>query len=319
VSSTASADQSASTVHVALAADDNYARALTVAARSVIENLGRGRTLTIHVVDGGITPENRAKVEASLTRTNVALDWIGDVENKLRDLPTYGWFTPLTYARLLLPDLIPPSVDKVIYLDCDILVRHDIGELYDKEFGGNAALGVPDTGAAFVSCPWGLALWYDNGRRADEFNFNAGMLVVNLDYWRRERVGQQALDYIRSERYHYNVDQEAINAVVGSAIGAVEPRWNQQGELYDDKCALALPYPAATVQELRDDPWIIHFSNVDKPWHRDSKHPFTPEWIHYLDLTEFGGWRPPPLRRGVRVARFLIEAGRRTGRRAGWI
>jgi lipopolysaccharide biosynthesis glycosyltransferase len=311
-------EQDPEPVRVVLAADDNYARPLAVVGRSVIANLDGDRPLEIYVLDNGITELNRRTVMSSLRDRRVEVVWIEDVAKTIADFPTYGFFTTAAYARLLIPDLLPTSVDRVIYLDCDVLVRRSLAALYDLPMGDFAALAVPDMGAPFVACPWGLALWFENGRRAEEFNFNSGVMLINLELWRREGIGETAVDYVRSGKHQYNLDQEALNAVIGTRIGAIDPLWNQQGELFQRECELALPYSREVVQSLKDDPWIIHYSNVDKPWMRDSTHPWTHEWFVYLDQTAFAGWRPPALAGFAKVARGVERAGKKLAHRFGW-
>ena len=59
---------------------------------------------------------------------------------------------------------------------------------------------------------------------------------MDLAGWRRESVREQALDYVRSDRFWRNVDQEALNAVVGHRFGTIDPHWNMQGEVYVEEC-----------------------------------------------------------------------------------
>ena len=68
-------------------------------------------------------------------------------------------------------------------------------------------------------------------------------------------------------------DQEAINAVLGHRIGQVDPRWNQQAEIFwtalDTHYEKFLPYSQETVALIRNDPWIIDYCNAVKPWHHN--------------------------------------------------
>lgn len=305
-------------VRVVLGADDNYARPLAVTGRSVIANLEPDRRLTIYVLDSGISAQLRDLVRSSFDDPRVEVVWSEDMSKVVAGLPTYGFFTTAAYLRLLIPTLLPATVDRVIYLDCDVVVRRSLAALYDMPIDGRAALAVPDMGAPFVSCPWGLASWFDNGRRADEYNFNTGVMLMDLDRWRDDRIGDMALDYLRSDRYKYNVDQEALNAVIGDRIGSIDPHWNQQGELYQRECELALPYPREVVQSLKEDPWIVHFSSVDKPWNHGTQHPWAGDWYTYLDQSAFAGWRPPEPSRIAKLARTAEQLGRKAARRFGW-
>lgn len=286
----------AADTNVVLAADDKFARALAVAARSVVTNLSKGRTLDLYILDMGIAPENRRAIEASLQEPNVRTIWVDSARDAVAGLPTMAWFTTATYARLLIPDLLPESVDKALYLDCDVIVRRCVGELYDADMTGLMGLAVPDMGAPYVPCAYGLAYWYESGRSAADFNFNAGVMMMNLQGWRQEQIGRQALEYVRSDRHQLNQDQEALNAIAGNRIGAVDPRWNMQGEIFDKHYAIALPYPRELVQQMLKDPWIIHYSTGVKPWMYNSWHPWRGEWIKYVDQTAYKGWRPPARR-----------------------
>ena len=75
-------------------------------------------------------------------------------------------------------------------------------------------------------------------------------MLINLELWRRDNIGEEAIDYVRSGRHQYNLDQEAINAVMGTRIGVIDPLWNQQGEL-PAECELALPYSREVIKSLK--------------------------------------------------------------------
>ncbi|HEY7564607.1 MAG TPA: glycosyltransferase, partial [Acidimicrobiia bacterium] len=196
------------------------------------------------------------------------------------------------------PDIIPDSVDRIVYLDSDVVVRRCISELYAADMTGTVALAVQDMVAGYVSAaPWGLANWFEAGRGPADLNFNGGVIVMDLEAWRREGIGRQAIDYVQSERFWRMVDQEGINAVAGSRIGDVDPRWNQQAVIFEDQFALFLPYPKRVIEQVRNDPWIVHFTGEAKPWAHPSDHPWAGEWYHYLELTAFRGWRPPQVAR----------------------
>jgi lipopolysaccharide biosynthesis glycosyltransferase len=278
-----------------MAADDGFARPLAVAGRSLIANLGPDVRLELYVLDLGLSTASKSAVEKSFVSPQVSLEFI-DAVGTVDGLPIPPVMEPITtatYARLLVPELLP-GIDRVVYLDSDIVVRRCIADLFEADLSGNVALAVPDAVSTHVSAPpWGLANWFEVGRNAADLNFNAGVLVMDLTIWRRERIGQRALDFIKSDQFWRVVDQEAINLVVGLRIGALDPRWNQQSGVYKDELALFLPYPRSEVERLRQDPWIVHFTGDTKPWAYASDNPWKSEWYQYLDQTEFRGWRPP--------------------------
>ena len=126
-------------MRVVLAADDNYARPLAVAGRSVITNLAADRHLELYVLDNGIGAENHGLVMSSFHDPRVRVVWIEDVAETIASFPTYGFFSTAAYARLLIPSLLPADIDRVIYIDCDVLARRDLGGLYDLPLDDFAA------------------------------------------------------------------------------------------------------------------------------------------------------------------------------------
>ena len=123
-------------------------------------------------------------------------------------------------------------------------------------------------------------------------NFNAGVLLMDLDAWRCHDVTSAMLCYLTGGRDLRAQDQEAINAVLGCHIREMDPRWNQQAEIFwegiQHHYEAFLPYSDAVLESVRHDPWIVDFSSYPKPWHYDCRHPYLDEWFEFLDLTEFG-------------------------------
>jgi lipopolysaccharide biosynthesis glycosyltransferase len=276
-----------------LAADDRFSRPLAVTVRSIIAHLSPGRTLDLYLCDMGITPRNRAMIQAVTEHPQVSLEWVSSLEKEVEHLPeALQGITRAAYGRLFIPWVLPRETDRVLYLDCDTIVRRCIGDLFDSPLGDLAAMGVPDAGSPFVSSLYGVPFWSRYGRRADDINFNSGVLLMNLPVWRDEDLTGAALKYLTDGRHRFLVDQEAINAVLPGMIGHVDPRWNQQTEAFKEHYQATLPYSEEQVRVLLEDPWIVHFTTSTKAWSYESTHPFRDEWFKNLDETPYRGWRP---------------------------
>jgi lipopolysaccharide biosynthesis glycosyltransferase len=300
------------TVTVVLAADEGFSRPLTVTIRSIVAQLTPGRALDLHLCDMGISPRSRALIQRVAEHPDVRLRWIGDLREKVANLPqSWTHISSATYARLFIPALLPASVDKALYLDCDLIVRRCVGELFDTSMDRFAAMAVANAGAPYVSSPLGLPYWSRFGRRADEVNYNAGVLLMNLTAWRDGDVTGAALNYLAKDHL-FQGDQAAINAVLPGRIGELDPRWNQQTSHFTQAYQAALPYSDEQFRDLLADPWIVHFTTDIKPWNYRSAHAFRGEWFARLDETPYRGWRPS---RGAYYAdlagRALREAKRR--------
>ena len=188
--------------------------------------------------------------------------WVDSLVERVANFPnTWPIITRATYARIYIPEVLP-DVERALYLDCDVLARRNVGELFHAEMNGYWALASPDVQAPFV--PFGVPNWHAAGRSAGDLNFNAGVLLMDLDAWRREGLTESLLRYLTDGRHLRAQDQEAINAVLGCRIGEMDPRWNQQAEIFWEGIQYHyeafLPYTCECLAEIRrrsvDDPLL---------------------------------------------------------------
>jgi lipopolysaccharide biosynthesis glycosyltransferase len=295
-------------VTVVLAGDQNYAMPLAVAASSVISTLDPRYRLQLCVLDMGIEPASRKLMEETFDKPGVETRWVDTLKDRVGHLPhTFGFITRATYARLYIPSVLPDTEKRALYLDCDTLARRSVSELFFADMDGAAAMGSPDVQSPFVSSTYAVPYWADRGRQADDLNYNAGVLLMDLDVWRKERINERALEYLTDGRHHFAQDQEAINAVLPGQIKQMDPRWNQQSEIFQKQYEVIQPFSRDVLKQIMEDPWLIHYCNVVKPWHYGFAHPFLSEWYAALDQTAFAGWRPS---RSRHIAKVTYQASR---------
>ena len=109
-----------------------------------------------------------------------------------------------------------------------------------------------------------------------------------------EKIGLKIIDcakrYGSFLEYH---DQDAMNIVLMNNWKKMSPRWNQQKFFYSYKLLKNNPIPEKDYDALVNDPFIVHFTGMDKPWlNVCSQHPFKDLFFKYLDMTSWSGWRP---------------------------
>jgi lipopolysaccharide biosynthesis glycosyltransferase len=254
-------------VVIACAADARFVRPLTVMLRSTVAHLARDRTPVVFVVSDGIGDADRTRV-ASAVGTEVALHWLEPDLGRLRGVPLWGRMSATTYTKLLLPELLPNTVERLIWLDSDLIVRRDLGALWDVPQEGYHVRAVQDALVPLVSSSFGVARYGELGLPREAPYFNAGVMIVDLAAWRRDGTGALALGHVRrnADRVFF-WDQEGLNAVLAGRVGLVDPRWNRN--------AACLTGPG--------DAWILHFAGALKPWAFPRTHPYRVEYDHYLD------------------------------------
>ncbi len=244
-----------SRIATVLAADDRFSRPLAATVRSIVARLSPGRGLDLYLCDMGITPQNREKIAVAAAHPEVRLHWVETLADEVGYLPQASpGISRATYARLFIPRVLPDDLSRALYLDCDLIVRRCVGEFFDLPMGDLAALGVADAGSPYVSSLYGVPYWSRNGRRAGDVNFNAGVLLLNLQAWREDDIPTAAVKYLTDGRHQFLADQEAINAVLPGRIGQVDPRWNVQTEHFQPPHQATLPLGRGTARRARQGP-----------------------------------------------------------------
>ena len=279
-------------IHIAAACDESYAMPMATMLASVVANLHPLRRANVYVLETGLSAATKQKIAGDLPRDRIDVRWItvlagrlGDLRGTLRSFDTVSL---ASYYRLLLPELLPKEVRKVIYLDCDLVVLHDLGALWDLDASATCLLAVGELAARsrFVSSSAGIPLYRELGLPPDLPFFNSGVMSINLERWRELLVMQRAIKYIGEAgmrlRWH---DQEALNAVVAGDWIALDPRWNVTMHVFRESRNAAL-------QALTRSPYIVHYNAAIKPWHHDFAYGFGQTFYQYVDATAWRGWRP---------------------------
>jgi lipopolysaccharide biosynthesis glycosyltransferase len=186
--------------------------------------------------------------------------------DRAKSYPCQERFGPGSWLRLFLGELLA-DVDRVIYLDADVLVRDDLGMLWKESTDGAAIAAVRDYKIpTFASgLPHAVSALGVSGETP---YYNAGVLLLDLDAWRRESLSQRALEYVRDHGDTIRfADQDAINAVAPGRIHELHPRWNVQVGAGNARSTIAgfpaLDDPAA--DKPRASAAIVHFTGF-KPW-----------------------------------------------------
>ncbi|QXQ05071.1 glycosyltransferase family 8 protein [Sphingosinicellaceae bacterium] len=272
------------TIHCAFSSDDNYFQHLAVAITSLLEN-NRHHEFVLHVVHGEVSETKRAMLSTQVARyPNATLHLYEFDDAPYRHFRLDSHITLASYFRLFLTEILPPEIDRVLYLDADIVVLGDVAPLWETAFDNCLIAAAPN-------------IFSQNNERLglprDYCYFNAGILVVDLAGWRREGLLRRFVDYV--ERNHMILrwhDQDALNAVLHDRVRYVDYGWNFQARTQPTDAA-ALSLDASAFRRLRKQPQIVHFTTEKKPWLYAYRVPFEAEYHRYLKLTPWRSYVPP--------------------------
>ena len=287
------------TAHIVLGADDNYSLPLATTIFSILKNANSEAFLQFHILDGGITKKNVKKIEKVFNKhgNRQVMNWIHPDLSQLDELSTPGR-PPSIYLPILIPALLPEHCKKAVFLDCDMIIESDISKLTDIELDGAPIMAVRDYLIQICSDREGIANYKELGGSADSPYFNSGVMLLNIELWRKEKLTEKAIQYIQENKesiYHY--DQGVLNALFIDQWGELDAKWNQQGCLFWPQVLKKTEYTGKLIEmydELVHHPYIIHYLSPSKPWHHKCMHPHANRFLYYLRESQwFGplGWK----------------------------
>ncbi len=247
-------------VSLACSVDRAYTLPLLVALASLRARLRPSVRLVLHLVHGGLPKDHLAAVGRYVELREVRLEG-----SRLASLPSHRRFPPEAAAPLFLGELLPPDLDRVVFLDADSLVLDDPEELWTVDLGGRVLGAVVDGAIPRCSSRRGVRGWRGIGIPATARYFNAGVMAISLSAWRERDVTARALAYLGGLRGDGGfLHQEGLNAVAWDEWLALDPRWNLLGSL------AGRPHGTPVPQR----PAIVHFAGRIKPWRSRVAGPF---------------------------------------------
>ncbi len=233
--------------------DDYYAPFLDVAITSLIDNASKEYKYRIIVLNTGLDKSNIEKIKRN-ENGNFTIDFVDiskQVESIKNRLKNVYHFSVVTYYRLFIASLFP-QYDKIIYLDCDLVVLGDISKLYFKDLGDNVIAACDEQ---FVQSTKEFREYAKVCIGVDPDKYiNAGVLVINLEEFRKCKIEDKFIDLITN--YDFDVldpDQAYLNYLCYGKILILPSGWNKE----------SLPF--ACEGKLN----IAHFALYKKPWQYD--------------------------------------------------
>ena len=253
----------------------------------------------IHLLSESIAERELAKLKSLTARYGSELLFYEILPEDLRGVHLPPYWSIACYFRLLAARILPANIGKILYLDSDIIVRRPLTDLWNTELGDQAFAAVED---AF----WDPKLDYVPLPPGAEY-FNSGVMLINLNYWRRNNVYERAIAFIRDNPDKVNyVDQDALNAILIN-------QWINLPAVWNDMALSTLPMPAVR-NKLVENPAILHFVGPYKPWMWLCKHPYKYEYHKYRVKTPWRRYRlegKPRLRFLRSIARLVLPGGLR--------
>ena len=257
-------------ISIAYAPDDNYVNQTVVSMKSALKH---NEQVEFIIMYSKLSAESMQKLGA----VGGSLRLIKMDESQFADLTLSKWVTVQAWFRIKLPDLCK-DLDKVLYLDCDTLIRGNLDELFSLDLTGKYLAGVKDV--------WGVSKYVKRLGMKSGVYVNSGMLLFNCDYCRKEHFFDKVVDFAKNNAKIIEFcDQDSINKVVDEHKLVISPKYNLmdtwwRGGYYEFEGEEETEYLQA-----KENPVIVHLTGL-KPAFKGCGNKFKDEWWEVAQKTK---------------------------------
>lgn len=287
-------------MNVVYSTSDAYSEIAGVSIVSLFENCMDIAEINVYVIDIGISDNNKTKLQELANRYSRKMYFLRkvNIEKLVGTHINVGRWHISTFSRLFLLHVLPEDMKKVIYIDCDMIIRHSLQALWNMDMDGAWVMGADDCRGKLYRTNIGIP--------ENSIYINNGLLVIDLEAWRDNNAEIMFIDYIK--KYNGDItymDQGVLNGVFQplKKVKLLPISYNAQTACYDlgyDGLQVCRnPVWAYTKEEFEksiEDPVIVHFTTCflsgTRPWMTGDRHQYQPEFIRYRNMTD---WRNDPL------------------------
>lgn len=256
-------------IEVACVIEGDYVPHTAAMLHSLLSSAGPARVHYLHGSD--FSARDAGQLEEMVERDGGVISYVPVPNELLAGLPTEGFTGGATWYRIFLPDLLP-SLQRVLFLDADLIVRKPLDGLWDVDLDGAYVAAVTNVLPRHYE-----KMLVEAGFDIDTY-FNAGVMLLDLERMRRDGCAEEMRSYGLSHADSLVVrEQDTLNAVLGGRRLSLEPRWNCMNSFFVYPWA-SEHFDGDQLADAKSDPVIRHFEGPlwNKPWHYlcewDSRH-----------------------------------------------
>lgn len=277
-------------INIAVTVDDNYIKPLVVMLTSLFQT-NFDNSFNIYLIHSDLQEINIKRVSNLVHEYGQAIRIIKLDDTLFETATSVAHVTKETFYRLLLTEILPNDVDKVLYLDPDIIINGPITRLYDKRFNGNLAI------SAQVAAD--DSRWNNEKKRIGipikATYFNAGVMLFNIALMRRSQIFNKdfIIEYVIKNNKHFTEgDQSCLNALLWDKVKILNCNiYNYDTRIYYDmKMGGFIKYLFKYIEEQKKafkKAIIIHYRGASKPWHDNYTGKMLKIYWNYEAKTEY--------------------------------
>ena len=252
-------------INICFLTDNGYVMQTCVAIYSLLKNRSSESKYNIYILCNDVSKKNKdffSVMNGDNFKINIIdLDFDKSFEKLDKDVPA----SPTAICKFQIPNILS-HLDRVLYLDGDIIINKDLFELYNVDLQKKYIGAIKDTSGLSRSL-------YNLFIKKNIFYFNSGVMVMDLKKMRENHISDKLIDY-RIHGYNDLMDQDSLNYVLNKNVLELPFMYNTQlmfstithSDVNSLKKYFHLSDKYSSISSILNDAYIIHYSGKKKPW-----------------------------------------------------
>lgn len=279
-------------INIVLATDKNYAQHAAVTITSILCNTTQKSNIQFYIIDDNIDDDNKTKLQDTVKQFNSNIIFVKIPENSLNQVFVSGGITRAAYFRLAIPNILPKTVNKVIYLDCDLIVLDDIVNLWNLDMCQKPVAATEDFGILSSTSKCREKEINLNWKKEYSY-FNSGVLLIDVMLWRKNNYASQLIELVQTHKFRHH-DQDALNYLFMNNWTSLPLCWNVIPPVFNMNLSIIKnKIMRQNALKALNNISIIHYAGGYKPWEYKIYKGFNEGYYEYLGKTEYKNAKMP--------------------------
>lgn len=273
-------------MNIIYACDETYIPILYVSIKTLIKN-NADALINIYIVGDHVTAESKKLINSLCTSLNNII-WMPfmNIEEEIGSKVKLDRGSYAQFARIFIGRMLPKNIKKILYLDCDTMIKASIIQLWETDLKQYSFAACLDAFSPLYSKNLGL--------NKDADLINSGVLLINMDRWRSQDYERKAIKILRTRKGKIQqADQGLLDILCQNDLLILNPMFNCINGYFEFSYPewlkyrrpnknYRLVYTQSVIETASKTPIIIHFTSSflgNRPWIDESQHPFKTEWL----------------------------------------
>jgi len=244
-------------MNILVTLNSNYLNVLVVMLKSLAVN-NRHRKFDVYVMNDSLSIKDMEYLKDNVLK-NINIIDLKITDKELIKAPVTKRYPKEMYYRILAAYYLPKKVNKILYLDPDLVVINKIDKLYKTDLNNYYF--------AAASHIWGILQTFNRIRLKMDSNdiyINSGVMLMNIKLLRKEQNREEVYKFIKKNKNKLMLpDQDVISGLYANKILPLDPYvYNMTEKLLNQSYFM----PHISERWIKDNSVIIHYCGKNKPW-----------------------------------------------------